>query len=98
MLELNFFIIIICFLTLNSLILNERKANLSKIFYEIFTFFFWSSKKYKKIFEISLNNKHLNNYILKVQNFVLSDLKHKFTKLNKSIHITRNISQHFTIY
>jgi len=97
MLKLDFFIIVICFSTLDSLISDERKANLSKIFCKIFTFFFQLLKKYKMISEISLNNKHSNNHILKVQSFVLNDLEHKFTELNRSIHVTRNISQHSTI-
>lgn len=97
MLELGLSIIAACLPTLGPLVSEERKANLSRSFRGIFTSFSRPSKKYKTISEPSLGNKQSNKRALGVESFALSGLEQRPTGLDRSIHVTRDTSQHSTI-
>lgn len=97
MLELGLSIIAACLPTLGSLVSDERKSNLSRTVRGIFASFSRPSKKYETITETSLGNKQSTNRALGVESFALSGLEHRPTGLDRSIHVTRDTSQHSTI-
>ncbi len=98
MLELGLSIIAACLPTLGPLVSDEKKANLSRNFRAIFTSSSYRpSRKYKTISETSFGVKHSDNRSLGVNSFAMGGLGHNSTGLDKSIHVTRDTSQHSTI-
>ena len=101
MLELGLSIIAACLPTLGPLISDENKANLSRTFRGFLSSFSRSesrlSKKYKTISENSLGAKQSNSRALGVESFAMSGLEHRPPGWDKSIHVTKNTSQHSTL-